>query len=84
MMNNDKALTILLLGLAYGASIGGMTTPIGTPPNIVLIGVLEETTGETIPFLSWMAFAVPIAIVLLFGAWWVLSRGGMFAYVLDD
>lgn len=74
MMNNDKALTILLLGLAYGASIGGMTTPIGTPPNIVLIGVLEETTGETIPFLSWMAFAVPIAIVLLFGAWWVLSR----------
>ena len=64
MMENEKALTILLLGLAYGASIGGMTTPIGTPPNIVLIGVLEEATGETIPFLSWMVFAVPIAIVL--------------------
>jgi len=74
MMENEKALTILLLGLAYGASIGGMTTPIGTPPNIVLIGVLEEATGETIPFLSWMVFAVPIAIVLLCGTWWVLSR----------
>ena len=74
-MTNEKSnLPILLLGLAYAASIGGMATPIGTPPNIVLLGVLEETTGETIPFLSWMRFAVPISITLLIVTWLVLRR----------
>ena len=74
-MTNEKSnLSILLLGLAYAASIGGMATPIGTPPNIVLLGVLEETTGETIPLLSWMRFAVPISLTLLIVTWLVLVR----------
>ena len=74
MTEDTDMLSILLLGLAYSASIGGMSTPIGTPPNIVLLGVLEETTGETIPFLSWMRFAVPIALSLLILTWLMLGR----------
>jgi len=74
MTRDDEVVSILLLGLAYAASIGGMATPIGTPPNVVLLGVLEETTGETIPFLSWMRFAVPISGFLLGLTWLFLSR----------
>lgn len=57
--------TPLLLGIAYAASIGGMGTPIGTPPNVVFMGVYEATTGTNIPFLTWMTWAIPIVAVLL-------------------
>ena len=57
--------TPLLLGIAYGASIGGMGTPIGTPPNVVFMGVYEEVTGTSIGFAQWMAWALPVVIVLL-------------------
>lgn len=75
MMASSRSVEVpMLLGLAYGASIGGMATPIGTPPNLVLLGVLEESTGESIPFLSWMFLAGPIACVLLSATWWILKR----------
>jgi len=64
----------LLLGIAYSASIGGMATPIGTPPNVVLMGVLSETTGQEVAFLDWMTFGVPAALVLLLIAWLFLRR----------
>ncbi len=57
--------TPLLLGIAYGASIGGMGTPIGTPPNVVFMGVYEQTTGQSIAFTTWMGWALPIVVVLL-------------------
>ena len=64
--SRDEALaTPLLLGIAYAASIGGMGTPIGTPPNVVFMGVYEETTGSTISFATWMAWALPIVLLLL-------------------
>ena len=57
--------TPLLLGIAYAASIGGMGTPIGTPPNIVFMGIYQEVTGSTIAFGTWMSWALPIVLVLL-------------------
>ena len=70
----------LLLAIAYGCSIGGMGTPIGTPPNVVFMGIYEETTGNTVSFLSWMSWALPVVIVLLpLAGWWLtrrLSAGG--------
>jgi sodium-dependent dicarboxylate transporter 2/3/5 len=57
--------TPLLLGIAYAASIGGIGTPIGTPPNIVFMGVYEATFGIQIPFLTWMTWALPVVIVFL-------------------
>ena len=64
----------LLLGLAYSASIGGIATPIGTPPNIVLMGIYQEATGLDIGFLDWMLLGFPIASVLLILAWLYLTR----------
>ena len=51
----------LLLSIAYAASIGGLLTPVGSPPNLITIGLLETATGERIDFVSWMLFAVPLS-----------------------
>ena len=49
-----------MLMLAYGASVGGLLTPVGSPPNLIGRGLIEEATGERIPFAQWMAMAAPI------------------------
>lgn len=64
----------LLLGIAYSASIGGIATPIGTPPNVVLMGVYNELTGLELGFMEWMQFGVPVSLVLLATAWVYLAR----------
>jgi sodium-dependent dicarboxylate transporter 2/3/5 len=64
----------LLLGIGYAASIGGMATLIGTPPNIILAGIVKESMGIEISFLDWMLFATPFAIVLLLLSWFLLTR----------
>jgi len=72
----DQKLQIaLLLGIAYGASVGGVATPIGTPPNLVFMGVFEEATGHEIGFFDWMMMALPIVLIMLpvVGFW--LTRG---------
>lgn len=56
----------LMLSIAYSASIGGIATLIGTPPNLVLAGVLENTYGIKISFFEWMTFGLPVSLVLLF------------------
>ncbi len=72
---DENLSTPLLLGIAYGASIGGMGTPIGTPPNVVFMGVYEQTTGTTIPFSTWMTWALPVVLVLLpLAGLWVTRR----------
>ncbi|MBA3739511.1 MAG: DASS family sodium-coupled anion symporter [Actinobacteria bacterium] len=50
----------LMLMLAYGASVGGLLTPVGSPPNLIGRGLIEEATGETISFVDWMIMAAPI------------------------
>ncbi|MFZ6665355.1 SLC13 family permease [Peijinzhouia sedimentorum] len=64
----------LMLAIAYSASIGGFATLIGTPPNLVLAGVLEETYGVKISFVQWMKVGLPISIVLMLGCWYYLTR----------
>ena len=66
----------LCLSVAYGASIGGLATPIGTPTNLIVIGALEEMGDVRLSFARWMMVGVPSVIVLLPAAWWVLSRAG--------
>ena len=51
----------LMLAIAYSASIGGFASLIGTPPNLVLAGVLEETYGVKISFMQWMKIGLPIS-----------------------
>jgi sodium-dependent dicarboxylate transporter 2/3/5 len=65
----------LVLAIAYAASIGGMGTPIGTPPNVFFMQEYERATGERMGFLEWMRFGVPVVLVMLpLCAWW-LARG---------
>ncbi|MFC4723044.1 SLC13 family permease [Geojedonia litorea] len=64
----------LMLAIAYSASIGGMATLIGTPPNLVLAGVVQETYGVEITFAQWFTFGFPISIVLLYICWLYLTR----------
>ena len=64
----------LLLSLAYATTIGGMATIIGTPPNVLLAGFIEETYGLQIAFLDWMLIGLPLALVLLPLGWVVLTR----------
>lgn len=66
--------TALMLGIAYACSIGGVATLIGTPPNAFLAGFFSETYGVEITFVRWMAFGLPLAVVGLPVAWWVLTR----------
>jgi sodium-dependent dicarboxylate transporter 2/3/5 len=73
--DGDRLATPLLLGIAYAASIGGMATPIGTPPNLIFMSNYEEATGQTISFLSWMRIGVPAVVALLPIAWLYLTRG---------
>jgi len=64
----------LLLGIAYGASIGGIGTIIGTAPNLFVVSFLADETGQTISFARWMMIGVPLVIVFVPIAWWVLTR----------
>lgn len=64
----------LMLAIAYSASIGGMATLIGTPPNLVLAGVVLDTYGYEITFMQWFMFGLPISIILVFISWKYLTR----------
>lgn len=64
----------LMLAIAYSASIGGMATLIGTPPNLIFAGVVEELYGIEISFLQWFKLGLPITILLLALCWYYLSR----------
>jgi sodium-dependent dicarboxylate transporter 2/3/5 len=64
----------LMLGIAYGASIGGLATIVGSPPNVFLVGFVEENLGTQISFRDWMLVGVPLAAVFLPLAWFLLTR----------
>lgn len=64
----------LLLGIAYAASIGGMATIIGTPPNVFLVSYVRDTYGQQISFLRWLGVGLPLTAVLLPVCWWLLTR----------
>jgi sodium-dependent dicarboxylate transporter 2/3/5 len=63
----------LLLGIAYSASIGGIATPIGTPPNGVFQAAYKTATGDAVPFHQWMVIGVIVAALMLAAAWLVLT-----------
>ena len=64
----------LMLGIAYSASIGGVATLIGTPPNAILAGIVERHYDHRISFAAWMGFGLPLSIVMLAIAWFYLTR----------
>ena len=67
--------TALLLGIAFAANIGGLGTPVGSPPNIIFQNVYQAKTGQEIGFGQWMLYGVPLILLLLPVTWWFLARG---------
>ncbi|WP_407705096.1 SLC13 family permease [Thalassotalea agarivorans] len=74
-IDNERLKVALVLGIAYAASVGGIGTPIGTPPNVIFMGIYEEFTGQEFGFFEWMKIGVPVVLITLpIMALW-LTRG---------
>lgn len=73
--SRNNIATALLVGLSFSATIGGMATPVGTPPNMIFIGMYEKAfpLAAHIDFLQWMSFGVPFSAVLLLVCYLVLK-----------
>lgn len=65
-INDHRTQTLLLLGVAYSASIGGLGTPVGSPPNIIAIGLLKELKGIEIAFYQWALYGIPFVIIFVY------------------
>ncbi|MEE9272340.1 MAG: DASS family sodium-coupled anion symporter [Robiginitomaculum sp.] len=64
----------MFLGLAYGATMGGVATLVGTPPNVFMTGFMESTYNIEIDFARWMIIGIPLTVVMLPITWFVLTR----------
>ncbi len=75
-LSDDPKLKLrFALAIAYGASIGGILTPIGTPPNLILLGVMQENGMAPIPFFQWMWMVAPLSILMALFVAFTLSLG---------
>jgi sodium-dependent dicarboxylate transporter 2/3/5 len=70
---DDKMRAALALSIPIAANVGGIGTPVGTPPNAIALGGLTDA-GIAITFLDWMVMAIPLMLVLLVAAWFLLLR----------
>jgi sodium-dependent dicarboxylate transporter 2/3/5 len=70
---NDRLRVGLILAVPVAANIGGLGTPVGSPPNAIALGRLQDQ-GIEVDFVTWMALAVPVALVVLAFAWFLLTR----------
>jgi sodium-dependent dicarboxylate transporter 2/3/5 len=75
LTNEPKLQMRFALAIAYGASIGGILTPIGTPPNLILLGVMQEQGMELIPFFKWILMVAPLSFIMLVSVSYLLSIG---------
>ncbi len=70
----SDARAAIMLGVAYAATIGGMATLVGTPPNALLAAYMANTHGVTVGFAAWLVVGLPTALALLVVTWFVLTR----------
>ena len=75
LTQNVKLKMRLALGIAYGASIGGILTPIGTPPNLILMGIMSDYGMDIIPFAQWMYMVAPLVFTMFVLVGFILSMG---------
>jgi sodium-dependent dicarboxylate transporter 2/3/5 len=75
-LSEDKTLKLrFALAIAYGASIGGIITPIGTAPNLIFLGLMEDKGLESIPFMQWVMMTLPLALLMFTVVGFILSWG---------
>jgi sodium-dependent dicarboxylate transporter 2/3/5 len=71
--STDRLRTGLILSVPVAANVGGLGTPVGSPPNAIALGRLQDQ-GIEVDFLKWMALAVPVALLVLVFAWFLITR----------
>lgn len=72
---NEKYFALgLLLTIGYSASIGGMATIIGTPPNVVFAGFMKQFYGKDLEFGKWMLVGLPVSMLTLFSSYFIITR----------
>ena len=71
---NTMLAPILMLSVAYAANIGGMGTPIGTPPNLIFMEIYANNTGEQVSFTRWMSWGIPLVVLFVPLVWWWMTR----------
>ncbi len=71
--SDDPLIPALALGIPFAANIGGLATPIGTPPNALAMGILRSK-GISMSFIGWMAFALPLTILLFLLIYYILKK----------
>lgn len=73
--DRERLAAPLLLGLAWSCSIGGLGTPIGTPPNLIFMQVYQDFAGQPVAFTTWMRWGVPVVLVLVpIAALWLTRK----------
>ena len=73
-IENNGFSTALMLGIAYAATIGGMTTLIGTAPNAVFASFIEQNYNIQVSFIDWLCIGLPLALIMLPVTWFVLTK----------
>lgn len=73
-IDDERLAVALTLGIAYAGSIGGLGTPIGSPPNVIFMGIYQQATGTKLSFVDWMMVGLPVTVLFLPIAWLVLTR----------
>ena len=73
-MPTNRLAAPLLLGIAYAANIGGIGTPVGTPPNLIFMKIYLQNTGKEMGFLEWMSWGVPVVLLFVPLTAWLLTR----------
>ncbi len=73
LTNNVRLKVRYLIATAYGASIGGIFTPIGTPPNLILLGFLDDVKVAAPSFMEWMMLTAPVVVSMIILIPWLLS-----------
>ncbi|MEO7174297.1 MAG: DASS family sodium-coupled anion symporter [Saprospiraceae bacterium] len=71
-LNRQQFAKVIMLGIAYAASIGGIGTLIGTPTNMIMVGAMKELYGFKIDFITWAKIGVPLAVGMLFLGWFFM------------
>lgn len=73
-LKNKKYQIAMVLGIAFASNIGGMGTIVGSPPNALAVGLLNESAGISLSFLDWMKVGLPLVIIMLPIAWFILIK----------
>ena len=84
-IEDESIKSSILLGMAYSATVGGLGTPIGSPPNMIAIGMLKDLANINFSFFQWFIAFIPVVVLYIFGlTWWIDRKVSKTSFNFDD